>query len=370
MESPKDSTSSQKESLLPAPEEENVVEKKPVAEFDEASDSEKESSPHAPEEENISIEDDYLMEYSKDEDGTSLPNELIQPEEDIMPKHEEASYVMHSDHDSDGEEESFSPVRKAKIVTDNSPVLEPSNEPSDSRKESFSLLDDLITGKASAAEDMEAPVDAFMPRTPDVEEVHVVHVENVSPVVSELPSPIETDHSVPEKTYFMEDPFVEAPSVENTNPTVAERAPPTVTEKTPAREKTSPVEESAAVVPPTPVLAPQVTAKKSLEERVRALRESRKARMNEKTPDMEKPAPVTTGKGAFIKMREKFTKFRENYRAEMHYLRSYQPCSDGDEVRLAAVSVTCLFGFYVFLLTIVFSLSATSVFPFLKRFVF
>ncbi|KAK3949930.1 hypothetical protein QBC32DRAFT_377453, partial [Pseudoneurospora amorphoporcata] len=366
MESPKDSTSPQKESLLPAPKEDNVVEKKPVTEFDDASDSEREFSPHAPEEENISIEDDDLMEYSKDEDGTSLPNELIQPEEDIIPKHEEASsYVMHSDHDSDAEEESFSPVRKVRIATDNSPVLEPSNEPSDSRRESSLLLDDLITGTASAAE--EAPVDAFMPRTPDVEEVHVV--ENVSPVVSELPSPIETDHSIPEKTsYFMEDPFVEASSVEN--PTVAERAPPTVREKTPAREKTSPVEESAAVVPKTPVLAPQVTSKKTLEERVRALREIRKARMMKKTPDMEKPAPVTTEKRATTKMREKYTKFRENYRAEMRYLQSYQPCSDGEQVRSAAVSVTCLFGFYVFFLTIVFSLSATSVFPFLKRFVF
>lgn len=378
MEYSEDSTSPHDEPLLPN--EDIVTEPEEPYTIDTSADNDfkKETYPQSPEENiHFAMEEDYAMEYNKN--NTSPPNKSLKLEEDIalVTEHEE-THAMHSGNGNDSEEESFSPVRRPEIATADSPVMEPRNEDSDSHVESSSLRDDFITGQASTSET--APVDNGMPRTPDMG--GTCFEENVSPVISERerPSPIGTDHSVPEKTYDMGDLFLDATSAES--PTVAERAPSTLREtppatpktpvkvKTPARKTTSPgVKRTPVATPKTPVLAPQVTERKSLMERARAVRETREARLREKAADMES-ALVTAEREAIGKVRETFTKFRESFRAEMRYLQSYQPSSVADEAPKAAVSVIFLLGSYIFLLATIYGLTATSVFPFLSRFVF
>lgn len=347
MEYSDNSTSPQDESLLPKGDIVTEPEEPYAIDSTADSDVEKETYPQSPRETIPSaMEEDYTMEYNKD--NTSPPNQPFQPEEDIpIVTENKDTYAMHSDNDNNSDNESISPVRAVQDVTKTSPVLKSNDEDSNSREELFSSRDDFLTGQASAAE--EALVDNDMPRKPDMGGTRFE--DNASPVISEReqPSPIETDHSVPETTYPMEDPFVDVPS--------AERTP--------------------AAPPKIPVLAPQVTDKQSRLERARAVRESREARLKEKGGEMEKTL-ATTGKGAITKMRESFTKLRDNFRAELHDLRSYQPSSDADEPssnadeapNKAAVSVIFLLGSYIFLLVTICGLAATSVFPFLNRFVF
>ncbi|CCC11940.1 hypothetical protein SMACR_05154 [Sordaria macrospora] len=404
MEYSDNSTSPQDESLLPKGDIVTEPEEPYAIDSTADSDVEKETYPQSPRETIPSaMEEDYTMEYNKD--NTSPPNQPFQPEEDIpIVTENKDTYAMHSDNDNNSDNESISPVRAVQDVTKTSPVLKSNDEDSNSREELSSSRDDFLTGQASAAE--EALVDNDMPTTPDMGGTRFE--DNASPVISEReqPSPIETDHSVPETTYPMEDPFVDVPSAES--PTVAERTAPTLREtapstnttpvkqrtparkrtpytpknpvrvKTPARERTSPLAERTPAAPPKiPVLAPQVTDKQSRLERARAVRESREARLKEKGGEMEKTL-ATTGKGAITKMRESFTKLRDNFRAELHDLRSYQPSSDADEPspnadeapNKAAVSVIFLLGSYIFLLVTICGLAATSVFPFLNRFVF